>query len=144
MGIRPVLIPMRKFVTGYLCVLVLVLAPTYSIAQTVFAVDYHVVLTIGDSQYVARSSVRVKDGHIIPVEFERHRVDLEVSSYKDDMFLILVTILERSNGTWAQMDDADPEGFGGRIGSFHGFDWNGDNMRLNMAITVSTVRSSQH
>ena len=132
---------MRKSVIGYLCVLVSVVAPTYSMAQTVFAADYHVVLTIHDTQYIARSKVRVEDGHIIPVEFEHHRVDLEVSSYKGDMFLVSVTIFERSNGMWVQKDDADPGAFGGRIGSFHGFDWNGDDMRLNMAITVSIVRS---
>jgi len=135
---------MRRFVTCYLCVFVLALAPTYSIAQTVFTVDYHVVLTIDHSQYVARNMVRVKDGHIIPVEFERHRVDLQVASFKEDMYSILITILERSNDTWVQMDDADPGGFGGRIGSFHGFDWNGDDMQLSMAIELHTVGSSRH
>ena len=138
---------MREFVTGYLCVLVLVVAPTYSIAETVFAADYHVVLTIDDSQYQARSRTQVKDGHIIPVEFQCHRVDLEVSSLEGDRFQIIVTIFERSNGRWVQMD-VDPGGFGGRIGSHHAYVWNGDGIywnsagiRLNMAITVSNVRS---
>ena len=130
---------MRILVTIFVIALSLLIAPSHASAQTVFASNYDLVLTVGDTQYRATNRVQVEDGHVIPVKFHRIRVDLEVSSVGSDKFQVLITILEQIDGEWFQTD-VGPEGFGGRIGAPLQFSWNGDNMRLNVAINVSRSR----
>jgi hypothetical protein len=110
--------------------------PSFSLGETVFSLEYHVVLTIGDSQYQARNTMDTADGEVVSIPLQDYRCDLTVSSYEQDKFLISIALFERIEGSWVQMD-ADPKGFGGRIGSFHTFDWNGDNEQLGIAMTVT-------
>lgn len=115
------------------------LASSLSLAQSSFAVNYDVVLTVADAQYRAQSRVRVLDGATIPVEFDRFKVNLDVSSRDSDKFQALIAIHERIDGEWIELD-VDAGGFGGRLGAPHRFAWDGDSMRLNIAVIISFDR----
>lgn len=129
----------RALVTVSALCLVASLGPDLSLAQTTFASNYDVILTVGDAQYRAQSRVRVADGSTIPIEFTRFRVNLNVSSIDSERFQVLLTIDERIDREWIRLD-VDPEGFGGAFGAPLRFAWNGNSVRLNIAFIASIDR----
>ncbi len=81
----------------------------------------------------------MRDGHIIPIQFQRYKIEMKISSLDDDRFEVIITIFEKIDRSWVQLD-ADPQGFGGSLGTPVEYRWNHDDIRLNIAIIVSELR----
>jgi len=103
----------------------------------VFACNYDVVLTVEDSVAQARSRARVRDGHAIPIEFQKHMVDISVSSGEGGEVSLGLTLFEKSGEYWYQINP-EPLTFGGSLGIPVQYQWSNGAMSLDIAIVVSS------
>ena len=120
-----------------LALLLLSVAPAFSQSDAVLETEYDVVLTIGENQYRSQNTARVESNHVIAVEFQEYIVELRVSLWEADKFIVKTSILERVKEDWVRMGNDESGGFGGGIGIFNSFHWNGGDIRLDIAVTVS-------
>lgn len=120
-----------------LALLSLLAAPAFSQPDVVFETEYDVVLTVGESQYRSQSTARVENNQVIPIEFPKYKVELKMSLWDASKYIVETSILESVDGTWVKIDVDDSGGFGGSIGSFNSFSWNGDGIGLNIGFSIS-------
>lgn len=128
----------RSLIARCYCFL-LISAPAYAQTDTILDTEYEALLTVGELQYRSRNTIRALDGQVIPIELQKYKVEIKVSSLDEEEFKVDTTIFEKSNETWVEMD-VDSGGFGGRMGFLNVYDWNGEDIRLS--ITITTTRAA--
>jgi len=91
---------------------------------------------VGDSIGQINSRARVRDGHVIPIEFQHHRVDIRIASSDDGGIDFSITLFERSNEYWYPINP-EPLQFAGELGIPVQYQWSNGDLSLDAAISVS-------
>lgn len=102
---------------------------------TVFASNYDVVLTVNGEINHAQSSAKVRAGHTIPVELQRHKVGLTVLAVTPGKYAVVTTLFEKSHGDWFPISVDIPE-LDADLGSPMTFTWEANDIRLDVALVV--------
>lgn len=117
-------------------------APALSQSDAVFETEYDVVLTINENQHRSQGTARVENNDVIAIEFQDYKVELRVSLFEADKFIVETSIFERAEENWVRMGNDESGGFGGGVGNFSSFSWNGDGLGLNIAFINSIAKAS--
>lgn len=117
----------------------LAVAPALAESPLVYASNYEVVLEADGGTRQIRSRARVRDGHAIPVEFGRHKLDIKVSSADEQRIEIELLLFEESAGTWFRVN-AEELSFLAQLEAPVEFNWAGAGMELDLALIVSVYR----
>ena len=130
-------------VTSLLCVLVLiglfVTAIGNAQSTVVFASNFDAVLRVDGEFSQVRSRIEVRDGSSFPVDFQNHKLKVQVSSTSQEEFSVELSILEKSQGAWFEIN-AESIAFSGTFGIPLEYKWSGVGVQLDLAIVLSRVR----
>jgi len=113
-----------------------VLAGGIGRAETVLFCNYDVLLTVDDSVGQINSRARVRDGHVIPIEFKDYKIDIRIASSAEEGVDFAITLFERSEEYWYQINP-EPLQFGGELGIPVQYQWRDGHLSLDVAISVS-------
>ena len=81
----------------------------------------------------------VRNGNTIPIEFQRHRINITLSEIAPDEFEAEINIFERTTDGWFLIN-SDPLSFGGAYTTPVEYQWRLGEVYLNLAIVVSIAR----
>ena len=130
-------------VTFLLCVLVLgglfVTVTGNAQSTAIFASNFDAVLRFDRKFSQIRSRIEVRDGSAFPVEFENHKLQIHVSSTSQETFSVELSILEKSQGDWFEINAESIE-FSGTFGIPVEYKWSGLGVQLDLAIVLSRAR----
>ncbi len=104
--------------------------------MTVFAANYDLKLSAGDSASQIRSSARVRAGHVIPLEMSQHRVDLAFSQESDETIRVQLQLYEKSRGSWYRIDTGTLQ-FAATPEVPVEYTWSGGGLEIDLALVVS-------
>ena len=116
------------------CCLILLPFAAADNARDVLNVNYDVLLTVDTAEYQLQSRARVRDGHTLPVDFNRYRVTLDVHAVGDE-FSIKLNIFERIDNAWYKFNSDQP-GLQGPLGIPAQYVWESGDIKLDLAIVV--------
>lgn len=116
------------------------LAPALPQATLVYASNYDAVLRTDGETGRVRSRARVRDGHAIPVEFGRHKVDIAVSGRAAGRVEIELRLFEKSGGSWYPINSGKVS-FLAQLETPVEFTWAGAGIELDLALVVSVFQS---
>ncbi|MDH3747700.1 MAG: hypothetical protein OER97_05795 [Gammaproteobacteria bacterium] len=102
----------------------------------IFATNFDLKLTVGGETSEAQNRVKVRNGSTIPIEFQRHRVDVAIAEASADEFRANLRIYEKTEGEWYLLNAASLS-FVGSYGSPTAYEWNIGEISLDLAIVVS-------
>jgi len=105
----------------------------------VFASNYDAILIVGESESRISSRSMVRNGNTIPIEFQRHRINITLSEIAPDEFEAEINIFERTTDGWFLIN-SDPLSFGGAYTTPVEYQWRLGEVYLNFAIVVSIAR----
>ena len=105
----------------------------------VFASNYDAILIVGDSESRISSRSMVRDGSTIPIEFQRHRINITLSEVAPGEFGAEINIFERTTDGWFLIN-TDPLSLGGAYTTPVEYQWRLGEIYLNLAIVVSIAR----
>lgn len=123
------------------CCLVGIFLAAATSAQSVliFASNYDAKLVIDGHVSHITNRAKVRNGSIIPIEFQKHRIDIKISEEADSKFRADINLFERSGGNWYQVN-ADELSFEGNYTTPVEYQWNVGGVSLDLAIIVSIAR----
>jgi len=102
----------------------------------VFFCNYDILFTVDDSIGQINSRARVRDGHAIPIEFQKHKIDIVVAKGGDNGVNFAITLFEKSGESWYKINP-EPLTFGGTLGVPVQYQWSSGGLSLDAAISVS-------
>ena len=105
----------------------------------VFASNYDAILIVGESESRISSRSMVRNGSTIPIEFQRHRINITLSEVAPGEFGAEINIFERTTDDWLLIN-TDPLSFGGVYTTPVEYQWRLGEVYLNLAIVVSIAR----
>lgn len=105
-------------------------------SDVVLFCNYDVLLTVDDSVGQINSRARVRDGHVIPVEFQHHKIDIRITRVGEGGIDFAITLFERSEEYWYSINP-EPLQFGGELGIPVQYQWSNGDLSLDAAISVS-------
>ena len=108
-------------------------------STAVFASNFDAVLRVDGEFSQVRSRIEVRDGSAFPVEFQNHKLQIQVSSTSQEEFSVELTILEKSQGDWLEIN-VERIAFGGTFGIPIEYKWSGAEVELDLAIVLSRAR----
>ncbi len=129
----------NKLVSSFAIAFLFALQVGQADGELIFFCNYDVVLIADDSVGQINSRARVRDGHAVPIEFQRHRIDILVASAGEDGATFAITLFEKSGKYWYQINP-EPLTFGGNLGVPVRYQWSGGDLSLDVAISVSDQR----
>jgi hypothetical protein len=108
----------------------------------IFFCNYDVLLTVDDSVGQINSRARVRAGHVIPIEFQHHKIDIAVADAGEGRVELGITLFERSGEYWYQINP-EPLKFSGVLGIPVQYQWSDGSLALDVAISVSDQRRQE-
>ena len=102
----------------------------------VLATNYDAVLVVGGNESRITSRSKVRNGNTIPVQFQKHRINITLSEAAPGEFRAEINIFERTPDGWYLIND-DPLKFGGTYTTPVEYQWRLGEIYLNLAIVVS-------
>ena len=108
-------------------------------STAVFASNFDALLRVDGEFSQVRSRIEVRDGSAFPVEFQNHKLQIQVSSTSQEEFSVELTILEKSQGDWLEIN-VERIAFGGTFGIPIEYKWSGTEVELDLAIVLSRAR----
>lgn len=108
----------------------------HSESDAVFFCNYDVVLTVDDSIGQINSRARVRDGHVVPIEFQQYRIDIRIDAGGEDSVEFAITLFEKTGNHWYQINP-EPLQFAGELGIPLQYQWSEGGLSLDVAISVS-------
>lgn len=115
-------------------------APVLAESGVIYASNYDVVLNADAESGQIRSRSRVRDGHTIPVEFARHKVDIRVSDRGGEKVEIELRLFAKSDGSWYPIN-TDTVSFPAQLEVPVEFTWEGAGIEVDLALVVSVFRA---
>lgn len=109
-----------------------------SVAESIliFATNYDAKLTVSDSVNHAQSRVKVRNGSTVPVEFQRHRVDITIVEASATEYQASISIYEKTERKWYLINTKSLS-FVGSYGAPAVYKWSVGEISLDVAIVVS-------
>ncbi len=104
----------------------------------VFATNYDAILVVGESESRITSRSKVRNGNTIPVQFQKHRINITLSEVAPGEFKAEVNVFERTPDGW-YLINTDPLLFGGDYTTPVEYQWRLGEVYLNLAIVVSVA-----
>lgn len=101
----------------------------------IFFCNYDVLLSVNDSVGQINSRARVRDGHVVPIEFQNHKINILIMG-GDGGVEFAITLFEKSEKYWYQINP-EPLQFSGELGIPVQYQWSGGDLSLDVAISVS-------
>ena len=105
-------------------------ATAYAQDPPVLAANFDLALTVGETEYTARSNAMVRSGNEIPVELGRFKVGLKITALSDGLFSIQIPVFEKNDGSWYQLNTPTPE-FDGELGAPVEIAWESADLKLD-------------
>jgi hypothetical protein len=128
----------KATVATVLAVLVFACGVARTESAAIFFCNYDVLLTVGDSVGSINSRARVRDGHVIPIEFQNHKIDILVAGGGDSGVEFAITLFEKADEHWYQVNP-EPLRFAGELGIPLQYEWSSGGLSLDVAISVSSA-----
>ncbi len=129
----------RAIIPSALVALALAGGLGHAAPETVLFCNYDVVLTADDSVGQINSRARVRDGHVVPIEFQDHKIDILVASSSESGVEFAITLFERHEEYWYRINP-EPLQFSGELGIPVQYQWSDGDLSLDIAISVSGQR----
>ena len=102
---------------------------------TVFTSNYDVRLTVNGVLNHAQSRARVRAGHTIPVEFQRHKVNLTISPTGSGQYAVNAALFKKSASGWLPIVMDIPE-LRGDLGTPMSFTSEANDIKLNVVLVA--------
>lgn len=122
-----------------LAVLVFACGAGHTESDNIFFCNYDVVLTVDDSVGQINSRARVRDGHVVPIEFQHHKIDILIEGGVEGGVDFAITLFEKSENHWYPINP-EPLRFSGERGIPVQYQWIEGDVSLDVAISVSGQR----
>lgn len=104
----------------------------------VFTTNYDAVLVVGGNESRITSRSKVRNGSTIPIQFQKHRINIKLSEVAPGEFKAEVNVFERTPDGW-YLINTDPLLFGGDYTTPVEYQWRLGEVYLNLAIVVSVA-----
>ena len=104
----------------------------------VFATNYDAILVVGESESRITSRSNVRNGSTIPIQFQRHIINITLSGAEPGEFRAEINIFKRTPDGW-YLINTDPLSFGGAYTTPVEYQWRLGEIYLNLAIVVSVA-----
>lgn len=108
-------------------------------SPVIYTSNYDVLLHVGDATRQIRSRAKVCSGHVIPLDFQNHRIDLRVAEISSEKYSVEIAIFELSQGDWYQLNTENLT-FEGQLGIPTQFSWESGELALDLAMVVGLMR----
>ena len=130
----------RRISAFIVCVFLLSVSGSPVSAQSilVFATNYDAILVVGESESRITSRSSVRNGSTIPIQFQKHRINITLSGAEPGEFRAEINIFERTPDGW-YLINTDPLSFGGAYTTPVEYQWRLGEIYLNLAIVVSVA-----
>ena len=127
-----------RFTKFSVCVFLLSASGSPALAQStlVLASNYDAILVVGESESRITSRSKVRNGNTIPIQFQKHRINITLSEPAPGEFRAEINIFERTPDGWYLIND-DPLKFEGDYMTPVEYQWRLGEVHLNLAIVVS-------
>lgn len=102
-----------------------------------FFCNYDVLLTVDDSVGQINSRARVRDGHVVPIEFQDHKIEILIASGGETGVEFAITLYQKFEQQWYEVSPL-PLRFGGELGIPVQYQWSDGYLSLDVAISVSS------
>ena len=104
----------------------------------VLATNYDAVLVVGGNESRITSRSKVRNGSAIPIQFQKHRINIKLSEVAPGEFKAEVNVFECTPDGW-YLINTDPLLFGGDYTTPVEYQWRLGEVYLNLAIVVSVA-----
>jgi hypothetical protein len=129
-----------KYVAGWylgLCLAVAFLSQEASAQQTLVLISNHDVelLVAGEAQHVT-NQVKVRNTRTFPIEFHKHRIDINILNIGDGKYHATMKLLEQADSGWIRIT-TDDLSFEAMYGAPIQYQWQAGDISFDLAIAVS-------
>ena len=117
-----------------------VLFSATSLAQStvVLTSNYDVKLNVDGELHHVTNQARVRNGNTFPIEFQRHRIDVNIFNIGDGKYRAILNVYERKEGLWSEISTSDLT-FEAMFAAPVQYQWKSGDVSLDLGIAVAIL-----